>query len=55
MPDATGSTTTVALTASEAATIRQALTLLLDTLTRDEADQIDEVQALLARLPAATD
>ena len=52
MPDATAPTTTIELTGSEAATVRQALTLLLATLTRDEADQIDEIQALLARLPA---
>jgi hypothetical protein len=52
MPD-TDPTTTLQLTASEAATVRQALQVLLDALSRDEADQIDEIQALLARLPAA--
>jgi hypothetical protein len=45
--------TTVQLSASEVATVRQALQLLLDSLSREEADQIDEIQALLARLPAA--
>jgi hypothetical protein len=39
------------LDASEVATVAQALRLLLDTLGRDEADQITEIQALLARLP----
>jgi hypothetical protein len=53
MPDTDPATTTIQLTASEAATVRQALQVLLDALTRDEADQIDEIQALLARLPAA--
>jgi len=47
-------TATLQLTASEAATVRQELQLLLDTLSRDEADQVKEIQALLARLPSAT-
>jgi hypothetical protein len=38
---------------SEVATVVQALRLLLDTLGRDDADQIAEIQALLARLPKA--
>jgi hypothetical protein len=38
---------------SEVATVAQALRLLLDTLGREDADQIAEIQALLARLPEA--
>jgi hypothetical protein len=47
-------TTTLELNASEAATVRQALQVLLDALSREEADQIDEIQAILQRLPAAS-
>lgn len=39
------------LTASEAALLRTALEMLEDTLGRDEAEELEEVQALLARLP----
>ena len=42
---------TLELNDSEVETVAQALRLLLDTLGRDEADQITEIQALLARLP----
>jgi hypothetical protein len=52
--DTTPATTTLQLNASEAATVRQALQVLLDALSKDEADQIDEIQALLERLPATT-
>jgi hypothetical protein len=31
--------------------VRTALRLLLSTLSREEADEMDEVRALLARLP----
>jgi len=44
---------TVELSASEVATVAQALRMLLDELGREDADQIAEVQALLARLPNA--
>ena len=50
MTDTDRATTTVQLTASEAATVRQALQVLLDSLTKEESEQIDEIQALLARL-----
>jgi hypothetical protein len=53
MPDSPDTTTSLQLSASEAATVRQALSLLLDTLSRDEGDQVAEIQAILARLPAA--
>lgn len=41
----------VTLTASELDVIRTALEMLEDTLGRDEADELDEVQSLLRRLP----
>ena len=41
---------TITLTASEKETVVEALQVLLATLGRDDADQIAEVQALLARL-----
>lgn len=47
----TPANTTLILSPSEAATVRQALSLLLDTLSREEGDQVREIQALLARLP----
>jgi hypothetical protein len=53
MADSGPATTTLELSASEAATVRQALQLLLDSLSREEADQIDEIQAILARLQSA--
>jgi hypothetical protein len=43
---------TVELSASEVETVAQALHLLLGTLGREEADQIAEIQALLARMPS---
>jgi hypothetical protein len=43
---------TVELSASEVETVAQALQLLLGTLGREEADQIAEIQALLARMPS---
>jgi hypothetical protein len=46
-------THTLELDDSEVSTVAQALQLLLDTLGRDDADQIEEIQALLARLPDA--
>jgi hypothetical protein len=54
MADSPTARTTLALTPSEAATVRQALTLLLDTLSKEEADQVKEIQALLTRLPKQT-
>ena len=39
------------LTRSELALVRTALELLEDTLGREEAKELDEVQAILARLP----
>jgi len=51
--DTTAATSTVELSGSEVATVAEALQLLLDTLGRDDADQIAEIQALLARLPGA--
>lgn len=41
----------VAFSASDVALLRTALRLLLSTLGREEADELEEVQALLARLP----
>ena len=43
------------LTASEVALIRTALRLLESTLGRDEADELVETQALLARIPDVDD
>jgi hypothetical protein len=48
---AAGATTTIELTASEVETVVEALKLLLAALGRGDADQITEVQGLLARLP----
>lgn len=42
------------LTPSEVSLIRTALELLEDTLGREEADELEEVQAILARLPRGT-
>jgi hypothetical protein len=39
------------LTRSEVALLRTALEMLEDTLGRDEANELEEVQAILARLP----
>ncbi len=43
----------VELSGSELETVVEALRLLLATLGREDADQIAEIEALLARLPAA--
>jgi hypothetical protein len=40
------------LSANELELVRTALMILEDTLGRDEAEELAEVQALLARLPA---
>ena len=45
--------TTLELSASEVETVVEALRMLLATLGREDADQIHEIQALLARLAAA--
>lgn len=45
-------TATLELTSGEIELIRTALQMLEDTLTREEADELAEVQALLMRLPA---
>lgn len=39
------------LTPDETQLLRTALEMLEDTLGREEADELEEVQALLARLP----
>jgi Thiolase, N-terminal domain len=44
------SSTTIELSASEIALVRTALQFLLSTLGREEADELDAVQALLAKL-----
>jgi hypothetical protein len=49
-PSGESSPVTLALTASELTLVRTALELLEDTLGREEADELAEVQALLARL-----
>jgi len=41
----------VTLTASELDLVRTALEMLEDTLGREEADELEEVQGLLRRLP----
>jgi hypothetical protein len=41
----------VTLTASEVELIRTALQMLVDTLGHEEADELAETQAVLARLP----
>jgi len=48
--DEPASGTTIELSASELELVRTALKVLLSTLGREEADQIDEVQALQAKL-----
>jgi hypothetical protein len=52
-PDRRGpqSKTVIELTPNELALVRTALGLLRSTLGREEADELAEVQALLARLP----
>jgi hypothetical protein len=45
--------TTLELTASELETVVEALKTLLSTLGREDADQIHEIQSLLARLATA--
>ena len=52
-PDRGGAqpTTVIELTPNELALVRTALGLLRSTLGREEADELAEVQALLARLP----
>jgi hypothetical protein len=49
--DETGAVTRLDLTAGEVEIIRTALQMLEDTLGREEAEELEEVQALLARLP----
>ena len=44
-------TTRIELTPSELKVLRTALEMLEDTLGREEADELEEVQALLRRLP----
>jgi len=46
-------TTRLDLTPSETQLLRTALKLLESTLGHDEAEELDEVQALLAKLPSA--
>ena len=41
----------IEMTSSELALVRMALEMLEDTLGREEADELAEVQALLRRLP----
>ena len=45
----------VELSPSELALVRTALEMLEDTLGREEAEELAEVQALLRRLPDAPD
>jgi hypothetical protein len=40
------------LTQEELVVVRTALELLEDTFSKEEADQLDQVQALIAKLPA---
>jgi len=47
-------TTRLDLTAAELAVLRTALQLLEDTLGREEADELEAVQALLRKLPAGS-
>ena len=47
-------TLTITVTGDEALLLRTALALLRDTLGREEADELREVKALIARLDAAT-
>lgn len=53
MNDSTA-TTMLELTTGEIELIRTALQMLEDTLGREEADELAEVQALLRRLPPAS-
>ena len=46
-------TTQLDLTPSEVGLVRTALEMLEDTLGREEADELEEVQALLRRLPTS--
>jgi hypothetical protein len=54
-PDPAGAqvSTVIELTPNELALVRTALGLLRSTLGREEAEELAEVQALLARLPGA--
>ena len=52
MDDAT-MTVPIQLTANELRLVRTALEMLEDTLGHEEAEELDEVQALLERLPKA--
>jgi len=47
----TGSMTQIELTPNELVLVRSSLELLRSTLGHEEADELAEVQALLARLP----
>jgi hypothetical protein len=47
-------TVQLSLTADEAQLVRAALKLLESTLGREEADELREVQALIARVDAAS-
>jgi hypothetical protein len=49
--DENATITQLDLTSSELELIRTALEMLEDTLGREEAEELAEVQALLARLP----
>jgi len=51
--DDTG-TTTLELNASELELVRTALRLLLSTLGREEAEELEEVQAILAKIATAS-
>ena len=46
-----GQTIRLELTPSEVGVLRTALEMLEDTLGREEADELEEVQSLLRRLP----
>jgi hypothetical protein len=52
--DDQGGTVRFDLTPSELTLVRTALEMLEDTLGREEADELEEVSALLARLPQQT-
>jgi len=52
-PDANVGNVSLDLSPGEAELLRTALKLLESTLGREEAEELDEVQALLARLAAA--
>jgi hypothetical protein len=49
--DETAGTISLEMTPDEIQLLRTALEILEDTLGREEADELAEVQALLARLP----